>query len=174
MMDFFINLLILQALMGAFDTIYHHEIKVALPQIVTAKTELGIHAIRAILYGLVFSGVAWFEWHGVWALVLIAIVLVEVGLTLWDFVIEDGTRLLPRSERITHTLLAINGGAAFAFLAAELPAWISQPSAFALVDYGWQSWFLTVAAAGVIASGIRDGIAARQVQRLNLKLNRGF
>jgi len=170
MMDLFINLMILQALMGAFDTLYHHEFKVALPRCPNARLELSIHAIRAILYSIVFMGLAWYEWGGLWVWLLISIVLIEVGLTLWDFVIEDTTRLLPASERVTHTLLAINGGAAFVLLAIILPEWFSRSTEFYAIDYGWKSWFLSVGAIGVGLSGIRDGLAAWAVQRLDLHL----
>ena len=171
MIDLFINLMIAQALMGAFDTLYHHEFKVALHQSPTARLELAIHAIRSLLYGVVFIGLAWYEWGGYWVVLLISIVLTEVALTLWDFVIEDTSRLLPKSERITHTLLAINGGAAFVLLAIALPEWFSRPTDFYFVDYGWQSWFLTLAAIGVALSGIRDGFAAWRLQRLDLQLD---
>ena len=170
MMELFINLMIAQALMGAFDTLYHHEFKVALPRCPSAQLELSIHAIRSLLYSTVFLGLAWYEWGGYWVFLLISIVLIEVFLTLWDFVIEDGSRLLPMSERITHTLLAINGGAAFVLLATELPEWFSRTTDFYYVSYGWQSWFLTVGAIGVALSGIRDAFAAWELQRLDLKL----
>lgn len=171
MMELFIYLLIIQAVMGAFDTLYHHEFKVALPRSPTARLELAIHAVRALIYGFVFVGLAWYEWHGYWAFLLITIILIEVVLTLWDFVVEDSTRILPRTERITHTLLAINGGAAFILLALELPNWFSEASALFRVDYGWHSWFLTISAFGVALSGIRDGMAAWSVKRLDLQLN---
>ena len=171
MIDLFLNLLIAQGLLGAFDTLYHHEFKVGLAQKVTARTELAIHSMRAMLYGVLFAGLAFFEWHGGWVWVLSAIVLVEVGLTLWDFVVEDQTRLLPGSERITHTILAINGGAAFVLLAMTLPEWYAKPGQLYFIDYGWRSWFLLLAGVGVFLSGLRDGYAAWQVQRLDLKLN---
>lgn len=171
MFELFLNLLILQALMGAFDTLYHHELKVGLARCVTARLELAIHALRAVLYAVVFIGIAWFEWRGAWVLVLIGIILIEVGLTLWDFIVEDRTRLLPNSERVTHTLLAINGGAAFALLATELPQWFAQATELYPVEYGWRAWFLTLAGIGVGLSGLRDGFAAWSVQRLDLKLD---
>lgn len=171
MMELFSSLLVVQAVMGAFDTLYHHEFKVGLPRCPGARTELAIHALRAMLYGVVFAGLAWYEWGGYWVLLLIALVLVEVALTLWDFVVEDGSRLLPPSERVTHTLLAINGGAAFVLLATQLPPWFDRPTAFYVVDYGWKSWFLTAGAIGVALSGARDGFAAWAVQRLDLQLD---
>jgi len=171
MIEIFLNLFIIQALMGAFDTLYHHELKVALAQRINARLELYIHAVRAVLYGILFVGLAWFEWHGFWVILLIGIVLIEVGLTLWDFVVEDKTRLLPSSERITHTLLAINGGALFLLIALILPRWYVQDTTFVLIDYGWRSWFLFFAGIGVTLSGLRDAFAAWQLQRLDLKLN---
>jgi len=171
MIELFLYLFIAQALMGAFDTLYHHEFKVALSQKINARLELYIHSIRAVLYGVLFAGLAWFEWHGLWVGLLIGIVLVELGLTLWDFVVEDKTRLLPGSERITHTLLAINGGAMFVLIALLLPGWYAQDTALLAVDYGWRSWFLFIAGMGVGLSGVRDAFAAWQIQRLKLNLN---
>ena len=171
MMDLCISLLVAQAVMGAFDTLYHHEFKVALPRQRTAQGELMIHAVRAMLYAVVFMGMAWFEWGGAWVVVLIGIILIEVGLTLWDFVIEDTTRVLPASERITHTLLAINGGAAFVLLAMSVPDWFARSTSLYPVDYGWRSLFLTAGAVGVAISGVRDAFAAWGVQRLQLNLN---
>ena len=166
MLELALWMLFAQALLGAFDTIWHHELTVALPRCATARMELALHSARALLYGLVFAGLAWFEFAGGWAAVLVATVLVEVLITLADFVIEDRTRLLPASERVTHTVLAINGGAAFALLATVLPDWWSQPTALVFVDRGVLSWLLTGAAIGVTLSGVRDGLAAWQVARI--------
>ena len=69
-MELLLNLLILQALMGAFDTIYHHEFKAALPVQPSARHELTVHALRAVLYGVVFAGLAWFTFGGWWVVLL--------------------------------------------------------------------------------------------------------
>lgn len=166
MMTLFLDLLLVQSVLGAFDTLYHHEFKVALPQQPQAGRELLIHAVRALLYGVLFAGVAWYVWAGWWVAALVSLALVEFALTLWDFVIEDDTRLLPHSERITHTVLAVNGGAAFALLGTQLPEWAVLPTGLHTVDYGWKSWALSLAALGVAASGLRDVFAAWGVRRL--------
>ena len=57
-----------------------------------------------------FVTLGWFEVHGVWAMLVIAVLVVEVLVTLMDFVEEDISRKLPASERINHTLLALNYG----------------------------------------------------------------
>src|SRR5262252_3585644 len=165
-MDLLLDLLLVQALMGAFDTLYHHELKAALPRRETAALELKIHAARSFIYGVVFVALAWRVFYGGWLWVLWALLAGEVVLTLVDFLVEDRTRLLPGSERILHTLLAINGGAAFLLLAMQSAEWIRLPGELLAVDYGWKSWILTLVAAGVAASGVRDALAARALSRL--------
>ncbi|KAF0812293.1 Epimerase family protein [Andreprevotia sp. IGB-42] len=160
-MEIVLSLLMLQGVLGALDTVYHHELTVALPRQASARKELAIHSVRALLYGVVFAGIAWLEWRGGWLLVLAGLVGIEVLLTLWDFVIEDNSRKLPATERILHTILAINGGAVFGLLAVHaLMHWWPQASALVVHDYGWPSWVLSVFAAGVALSGVRDGWAA--------------
>ncbi len=162
MISVVIGLLIFQGMLGAFDTIYHHELRAALPQQTSTALELRIHAIRSVLYGVVFAGLAWFVWGGVWLLVLGGIVLIEIALTFWDFIVEDRTRLLPGSERVLHTVLAISGGATFGILCLLAPAWWALPNGLHPVTHGWQSLVLSVFALGVTASGIRDALASRQ------------
>src|SRR5206468_11429290 len=80
----------------------------------------------------------------------------EVVLTLWDFVLEDRTRALPASERVTHALLAINYGAILVLLAPTLAAWIAAPTALVAARHGWWSVMLSLLAAGVAAWAVRD------------------
>src|SRR2546423_1577008 len=81
-----------------FDPLYHHELRAALPQQPSAALELRIHAGRSLVYGLLFAGLAWLVWGGVWLLLLTAMLLTEVVLTLWDFLVEDRSRILPPAE----------------------------------------------------------------------------
>lgn len=155
-----LGLLLAQGLLGAVDTLYHHELTVALPRRPGAKEELAIHSIRALLYGVVFAAIANIEFHGAWIVSISTLVAIEVGLTLWDFVVEDNSRKLPATERILHTILAINGGALFGLYAWQLVQWFALPSALVAVDYGWRGDALTLLAIGVAASGVRDGFAA--------------
>ncbi len=161
-----LQLMGLQGVLGAFDTLYHHELGEALPQRATARRELAIHAIRACIYALLFIGLACWEWHGAFAAILLGVFAVEIALTLWDFVIEDRTRLLPATERVTHTVLAINGGAFIMLLVLQFHAWFAQPSGFAWNPQGGLSVFLVLCGAGVGLSGVRDALAALRLGRL--------
>jgi hypothetical protein len=155
-------LLGIQIALGAFDSFWHHELTEALPRKREARVELALHSARELSYAVLFAGLAWWEWHGAWSAVVVALLVVEVVLTLADFVVEDGTRRLPTTERVLHTLLAINFGALVAVFAPTLIAWGRLPTAVVTVDYGLASWLLTVATVGVLASSARNALAARR------------
>jgi hypothetical protein len=154
-----------QAALGAFDNLWHHELEARLPQRTSARYELSLHAAREAIYGVVFFGLAWFEWRGAFAAVLAALLLVELGITLADFLEEDRTRRLPPFERVLHTVLTISYGLFLGLMAPVLWAWVQQPTAMALAPHGWVSWLFTAYAAGVWAWSVRNTLAAIQLYR---------
>lgn len=160
-----LDLIIAQALLGAFDTLYHHELSAALPRQPGAALELKIHSGRSFVYGVLFVGLAWLAWEGVWLLLLAAMLLTEVVLTLWDFLEEDRSRILPPAERVLHTIMALNGGAAFALLCLFAPIWWRLSNRLQFITHGWQSIVLSLFAAGVVASAIRDARAGSTLDR---------
>jgi len=164
-MDAVFTVVTLQCLMGAFDNLWHHELQEQLPHKPQARTELALHTARELLYALVFVGMAWWRWQGAWAFVLVAILVVELVITLADFVVEDRTRRLPPLERVLHTLLAASYGALLALWAPELWRWAQAPTGLAPAYYGAWSWLLSAFGLGVFAWGLRD-LAA--VARLGL------
>lgn len=151
-----IYVLIFQGLLGGFDVIWNHEWKENLPGRLAANLEQRIHGVRELFYAVIFVGLAWYAWHGVWAWILFAVLVIEILLTAWDFVIEDKTRTLSPNERITHLTLSMGGGAYVALLIPELLRWSQQPSGLASVDYGILSWILTLLGVGVLVWGVRD------------------
>src|SRR5688572_11684760 len=151
-----LDLLIAQGLLGAFDTLYHHEMKEKLAYRVGSERELAIHGVRSLLYAVIFAGLALFEWRGIFALALGGIFAVEIVLTLWDFVVEDRTRRLPASERVTHTILAVNGGMFLALLTSELASNASMAGSLVPVDHGWRGAALIAFAIGLVVSSARE------------------
>jgi len=169
MMDTILLLLSIQGFVGAYDSIYHHEIKERLSLRPSASIELKIHSLRSVLYSILFLSFGWVEWHGLMALAFALILLVELLLTLWDFVVEDQTRDLPSTERITHTLLGLNFGAILALLVPEILNWHDAATGFVWVNHGIYSWIMTLYGIGVIPFAIREYTSYR---RLNTeKLN---
>jgi uncharacterized protein (TIGR01777 family) len=160
------TLIAIQIAMGAFDTFYHHELTERLAWRPSQRHELQLHSVRNALYALLFLTLGWLEVHGVWAMLLIAVLVLEVIITLMDFVEEDMSRKLPASERINHTLLALNYGAILVLLLPVLIAWAGEPTAVKPAYHGFWSVLATVSAIGAGIGGLRDFAASRRLVRL--------
>lgn len=161
------SLISIQVFMGAFDTLVHHEGTERLAWRASQKQELRLHGVRNFFYAVIFMTFAWLEPHGIFTVILAGILLIEVLITLWDFVEEDLTRKLPGTERINHTLLALNYGAILALAAPYLWDWAFLPSDLIPVSYGWWSIMASVSAIGVGVFSARDLLAASRSERLD-------
>ena len=160
-------LLAVQGAMGAFDTVYYHEWRARLPALPGARAELRLHAVRALVYAVLFALLPRVEWRGAWAYALATLLAAEVFITLRDFVVEDTVRAplggVFAGERTTHTVMAIIYGAMLANLLPAVLAW--RREATALVPHteavdAVLVWVLTLMSAGVALSGLRDAYAA--------------
>src|SRR5215467_44674 len=159
-------LIVVQIAMGAFDIVYHHELTERLAWRPTQRRELALHAVRNLFYAVLFLVFAWLEPHGAWAALVIAVLVIEIVVTLMDFVEEDLSRKLPGSERINHTLLAINYGAILVLLLPVLLGWAAQDTSLAAVNHGALSAIATIAAMGVVVFGARDFYTSWRTRRL--------
>lgn len=164
-MKIVIYLALVQAVFGAFDTLYYHEYKLNLPKSGLAKLELKLHAVRDFAYSIIFITFAWLEWHGIFAAIFSSIILGEIIITIWDFIEEDLTRKLPVGERIMHTIMAILYGGLLAYLIPLIYQWWSADTAIEFTNYGYYSWVLTLFSLGVFASGVRDFIASFKLKK---------
>lgn len=158
-------ILSLQALMGAFDNLWHHELEAKLPQRASARHELTLHAAREAIYGVVFLGLGWFEWRGALAGLLAALLAVELVITLADFLEEDRTRRLPPLERVLHTLLTISYGLFLGVFAPILAGWSRAPTALVAAPHGAVSVLFTLYGVGVLAWSVRNALAVRRLAR---------
>ena len=154
------SLFTLQALLGALDTLWHHEISEQLPRRSAARHELALHAVREFIYAFLFIALAWHEWRGAWAALIGATLLLEAGVTIADFVVEDRTRRLPAFERVLHTVLTLLFGVLLMAIAPVLLAWWKLPAAVVATSYGGFSTLMAVLAVGMTAWGVRDAVAA--------------
>ena len=155
------------AVVGAFDTIYFHEIKGRLPARPEARPELRLHAARDAVYFVLFTTLPWIEWHGAWLTVLVALFATEVVITLKDFVVEDQVRrpqggVFP-GERVAHAVMGIIYGAMLACMATTAMTWATEPTGLTWTAYPlpqWFCWALTVMGVGTLLSGFRDAYAS--------------
>jgi uncharacterized protein (TIGR01777 family) len=159
------TLIAIQIAMGMFDTFYHHEFTERLAWRPSQRRELELHSVRNMFYALLFLVLGWLEVHGLFAMIVI---------TLMDFVEEDLSRKLPPSERINHTLLAINYGAILILLLPVLIQWAMQPTAIKSAYAGWLSAAATASAIGAAVFGLRDFAASRRLARMTAAPARGL
>lgn len=159
-------LIAVQIAMGAFDTLFHHELTERLAWRPSQKAELRLHAIRNALYALLFLTLGFAEPRGWLAILVTSVLIVEVVITLADFVEEDLSRRLPASERVNHTLLALNYGGILVLMLPVLLTWASEPTSLRFVSHGAWSALATAAALGVGLFGLRDWLAAARSDRL--------
>jgi hypothetical protein len=157
-------LMALQAVIGAFDTLYYHEWRARLvARGRTAAPELRLHAARDFLYAILFAGLPYLAWQGRWALLLATVIVAEIVFTLWDFVVEIVVRRelgdVYAGERITHAVMGIIYGAMVGYLLPVMWQWHAAPTGLLLQPAPVPMllrWLLLVFAAGVLASGLRD------------------
>ena len=168
-----LSLLIVQGILGALDTLYYHELMQHIPARPTGRLELRLHAARDFAYAILFGSLAWMQWQGWLTLLLAGLLLLEILITLWDFIEEDIHRPLPPGEHVMHTVLAIVYGAFLANLLPQVWGWAWLPTGFTFVSYGWISWILSAMTLGVTLSGVRDLIASFATPHAALRASAG-
>jgi hypothetical protein len=112
------------------------------------------------VYALLFGTIGWLAWNGVFAYLFLGLLITEIVITLLDFLEEDRIRKLPGGERVMHALMGILYGLFLACLLPTVWSWMHAASGFRAVRYGPISPLLTVMAAGVLLSGIRDLVSS--------------
>lgn len=159
-------LVCIHILLGACDTIIHHELTEKLAWRRSQARELRLHAARNFAYAGIFLILGFTELTGALAALLLAALYAELAITLWDFVEEDRTRALPPTERVLHTLLALNYGAILAMVSPGLVAASAQTTG-AVVEAQW-FWAIPCMAAsvGTLVFGLRDLGAAQRWTRI--------
>ena len=153
-------LLLLQASLGAFDTLYYHEYRLKLPHGTHTRRELRLHAARDFAYAIIIGSLGFVTWHGAFTWILLALLLAEIVITLWDFIEEDKVRRLPPGERAMHAVMGIVYGAFLAFLVPQMMEWSALATGFGASYHGFPAWMLIVLAIGVFGSGVRDLVAS--------------
>jgi hypothetical protein len=153
-------LLLLQASLGAFDTLYYHEYRLKLARGIHTRLELRLHASRDFTYAIIIGSLGFVTWQGAFTWVLMGLLISEICITLWDFIEEDKIRRLPAGERAMHAVMGIVYGAFLAFLIPQMIEWSRLATSFGRSYHGFPAWMLFVLAASVFASGIRDLIAS--------------
>lgn len=153
-----------QGCLGAFDTIYYHELKAKLPGLgAKAAPELRLHASRDFIYAILFGSLPWVSWGGYLVVPLSILIVAEIVITLRDFMVEDAVRkpiggVFP-GERATHAVMGIIYGAMLSHLLPLLLKWYQSPTAFIPSDPHvplFVRLLMVAMTGGLLASGLRD------------------
>lgn len=157
-----LSLLVANAVLGAWDTLWYHEFRARLTaRVEFTRTELRLHAARDAVYVVLYGGLAWWRPTGLVVGVVGLLLIAEIVITLADFVVEDRDRPaiggIAPGERVLHSLMAIVYGMMLVRLLPVLAAGLSETSGVVRHDVAWPlSLAATAAAVGIALSGTRD------------------
>lgn len=160
-----ITLLVLQGIVGGVDTLVNHELLERLPARVEARGEIGLHALREAIYGMLFVAAAWYAWHGAWAFAVAGLLAVEILVDAIDEFVENRIRVLPQNERMLHFIMIINLGLIAAALVLVMLDWVSRATAIERTSHGPGSWMLSLLSLATLCWAVRDAVAWRRLGR---------
>ena len=164
-------------LLGATDIYLYHSISHGIRGHADSRTELLVHSFRGPVYAFLFLTIPFFDFVGFAFWLVIAVLAVDVLISLVDFAIEECSRRnlggLPTGEYILHILLAMVFGAlVMSFWSLQFP---NASEAFALTLKDRQqslvfSLSFLLMGIGVTVSSAKDLLA---YLRLNAQVQHG-
>lgn len=172
-------LLLANAVLGAWDTLWYHEYKARLSaRIGHTATELRLHVARDAVYVGLYGFLAFYRPGGLVVAVVTVAIAAEILITLADFVVEDRDRPaiggLAPGERVLHSMMAIVYGVMLGQLVPELLDGGTQPTGAILHGAPLPlSIGAVAAAAGIAVSGVRDALAIGGFDPIWPATNRG-
>ena len=158
-------LVMLQALILLLNTMFHHELALGLPWSPSAFQELKLYAIRHALYCIIVLAVAWTQWHGIYVIAFMGLVLADVLLALRIMLALAVQRVPSGTERIVNSLILFNDGLILAMLLPKVSAWWYLPRDIIFTSYGAYSWLLSVFAFAFAFWAVRNQLALLRFSR---------
>ncbi len=164
--------------LGAADIALFHSVAHSIRSHEDSAAELVTHSLRGPTYAALFLLIPNFELHGLFAWGLMALFTFDVGISIWDFSLEQGSRRflggLPSGEYVLHMLMAIVFGALVATVLCFGHHWFSATTGLFYAPTAVPTilrMVLATMAAAVLVSGIQDGVAAFRLRKLILARN---
>src|SRR5262249_32732043 len=121
-------------------------------------------------YAVLFCTLPLIGWRGRWVVLLVLVIVIEIILTLWDFVVEIAVRKplgdVYAGERVAHAFMGIVYGSMIACLIPVIWQWWSMPTALVRERYDVPAaliGLLVLMGIGVFLSGVRDLYAALEL-----------
>ena len=160
-------LLFAMGLLGAADIALYHSLAHGIRTHEESRLELIVHSLRGPTYFLLFLAVPNLSLCGAWFVALLALLVADLAISLWDFAIEGESRDalggLPSGEYVLHIVLAMLFGGLVATVLLRAGHRIGEPTAisYAPADVpGLLRLTLAIMAVVVLASGAQDLFSA--------------
>jgi hypothetical protein len=164
-------LLFLLGILGAVDIAIFHSIAHGIRSRPDSVMELFTHSLRGPTYATLFVIIPNFRMQGAFAWVLIAIFVIDLGISIWDFWLEQGSRRflggLPSGEYVLHTISAMLFGALVTSVMFEIGTLLKGNTGFVYSPAN-VPWLLRavmlIMAALVLVSGMQEAFAALRLK----------
>src|SRR5436309_14709526 len=172
-------LLFLLGCLGAADIAIFHSVAHGIRSHPDSAGELITHSLRGPTYAALFVLIPNFAMQGLFAWGLLALFVLDVAISIWDFSLEQGSRRflggLPSGEYVLHMVMAMAfGGLVVSFLyCAE--EWVNAPTRLAYAPVGVPGvlrLIMAVMSVLVLASGLQDALAALRLRRSGASASR--
>ncbi len=128
-------LLLVIALLGAFDIAYFHTYRCRLSRRPESRTEAWIHVVRGVVYTLQLALVPNARFTGAWYGAFVALFVADVAVALLDVAVEPASRRsqggLPGGEYFMHIVLSVLAGAYLHSVAVASLPWAALPTGVA-------------------------------------------
>ncbi|APR84754.1 Hypothetical protein A7982_10103 [Minicystis rosea] len=126
-------LLLLIALLGAFDIAYFHWHRCRLARRAESRTEVWIHVARGVVYALQMALVPNVRFAGAWYAAFVALFVADVAIAMADVAVEPASRRsqggIPGGEYLMHIVLSVLVGAYLHALFVDTVPWAELPTA---------------------------------------------
>ena len=167
--------LLVLGLLGAADIALYHTVAHGIRSHRDSAAELVTHALRGPTYAALFLLVPNFQLHGLFALLLLALLGFDIAISIWDFSLESNSRRalggLPSGEYVLHMIMAMVFGGLIFTLAPLLFSSLDQPTSLAYVPAAVPDWIralMALMAVLVLISGLQDALAVVRLRRQSL------
>jgi hypothetical protein len=130
-------LLLLIALLGAFDVFFFHRHRCHLSKRAESRTEAWIHVARGVVYALQLIAVPNLRFEGRAYALFVALFVADVAIAVADILVEPASRRelggLPAGEYLMHIVLSVLVGAMLHALIVATSGWRTLPTAIRVV-----------------------------------------
>jgi len=164
-------LLFLLGCLGAADIMIFHSVAHGIRSHPNSARELVTHSLRGPTYAALFVLIPNFSMQGLVAWGLLALFIFDVGISIWDFFLEQNSRRLlgglPSGEYVLHMLMAMVFGGLVASVLYCASDWFNGATRLVYAPVAVPAALLLallVMAVLVLVSGLQDAAAALRLK----------